>query len=196
MSAALIAPRDRRALLVGAAALAGLVVFIRGVPAAVRWNEAAMERAAVMRLRADAAATAVGAAGRTESQLVALNRTLEGVDDLLLDGANPSGAGAALAELIAAASEDAEVALGSVELRVDQHDDAPIERVAVRTTITGDAAAVAYFIASLEVGPALLRIRELGISASMAHGLPGDAGGVTADIVIDGLYRARLAERP
>jgi hypothetical protein len=186
-----LAARDRRALVFGAALLVAIVTVVRGVPALRGWTSARAEAADLQRERLLLASGAAHRLVQTRARLVAARQDLSGFGSLLLAGSTFSAAGAALAEVVATAAEDAEVSLGAVQLRGDSAGAGPLVRIGARTSITGDLASVAFFLALLEVAPELLVVRELAIVQPEPAISSDRIEVLRAELLVEGLHRVR-----
>lgn len=186
-----LASRDRRALVVGTALLVTIAAIARGVPALHRWTSSRAEIADLQRERLLVASGAAGRLVETRARLATVREDLTGSGSLLLTGSTVSEAGAALAEAVAAAAEEADVALGAVQLRGDSAAAGPLVPIGAQTSLTGDLTSVAMFLALLEVAPELLVLRELTIVQPEPAIASDRIESLRAELLVEGLHRVR-----
>ena len=146
-------PRERRALLLGAAAIAMILGAARGLPAAMRWRQERLESSKALIDDEQNSQMLVRALPSLRDWLVARRVRLAALDSAVLDARSPSDAGAALAELVSDAADVSESQLGSVQMeRVDSIVTAkePLTRVLMRASVTGDLESIAILLSALE----------------------------------------------
>lgn len=181
--------RDRRALVIGAATVLLLVLGGKGVPAWLRWTGGARAEASALIAEAVRARESVRNTGTVRDSLAARRPRYEELAPAILEGETATGAAGSLAEQLSNAAAEANVQLGSVQLRADTTSQAAFTRVAVRADFTGDIIGVAAMLYVLEGGAELLSIRELSITQ------PEPAAGddrpemLRVSLVIEGLVR-------
>ena len=186
---AALSPRDRRALIVGAASIGGLVFVGRALPAWRRWQadviasaqsaSAAAARDRVLALNALAIHDSLHA---RSARLAALAPTWLSED-------SPAAASAALAALVTRAATDAAMTLGALDLRTDSVGHEPFVPVHVRLSVTGDIQGLATFVAALDRGPCALNVRSLDVQAGDPAAPAQRPEVLHADLVIDALWR-------
>lgn len=168
-----ISSRDRRTLLLGAAAVALMLGVGRGLPAWRAWDAEVRASAALRSADAARAERSVATLPALLDSLQARRARFAALEDAALDGRSPTVAGAALASLVSSAAASAGVQVGSVQIRPDTASGVTLRRVHVRADGTGDLAAITRMIVLLEGAPELLAIRELAITQPNAGG-PAD----------------------
>lgn len=186
-----LAERDRRALVYGTALLLGIVLMVRGLPALRGWTSSHAEAADLQRERLLLASGAAHRLADSRARLTAVRQDLSAYGSLLLGGSTISAAGATLAEAVATAAEDAEVTLGAVQLRGDSAGTGRLVRIGARTSLTGDLASIAFFLALLEAAPELLVLRELTIVQPEPAITRERVEALRAELLVEGMYRAR-----
>jgi hypothetical protein len=184
-----LSTQDRRMLAIGVVAMAVLVGGGRGVPVLLRWTRDRRASAASV-VEATARAEASVRQSRETQALLGVARTrLAAYDSATLTGSSPATAGAALAEIVSDAASDAEITLGSVQLRGDSISRTALTRVAARASVSGDLNGIALFLETLEGVPELLAIRELSITQSGQAGVPGQPETLRAELLVEGVWR-------
>jgi hypothetical protein len=184
-----LSTQDRRMLAIGVVAMAVLVGGGRGVPVLLRWTRDRRASAASV-VEATARAEASVRHSRETQALLGVARTrLAAYDSATLTGSSPATAGAALAEIVSDAASDAEITLGSVQLRGDSISRTALTRVAARASVSGDLNGIALFLETLEGVPELLAIRELSITQSGQAGVPGQPETLRAELLVEGVWR-------
>ena len=186
---ATVSTRDRRALLVGAASIGGLLFVGRALPAWRRWQaeviasaqsaNAATARDRVLMLNARAIHDSLHA---RRTRLAALAPTWLSED-------SPAAASAALAALVTRAASDAAMTLGALDLRTDSVGPEPFVSVHVRLSVTGDIQGLATLLATLERGPCELNVRSLDVQAGDPAAPTQRPEVLHADLMIDALWR-------
>ncbi|MFL5605606.1 MAG: GspMb/PilO family protein, partial [Gemmatimonadaceae bacterium] len=121
--------------------------------------------------------------------LAAARIRLAAYDTATLTASSPATAGAALAEIVSDAASDAEITLGSVQLRGDSISRTALTRVGARASVSGELNGIALFLETLEGVPELLAIRELSITQSGQAGAPGQRETLRADLLVEGVWR-------
>ena len=186
---AALSPRDRRALIVGAASIGGLVFVGRALPAWRRWQadviasaqsaSAAAARDRVLALNARAIHDSLHA---RSARLAALSPTWLSED-------SPAAASAALAALVTRAATDAAMTLGALDLRTDSVGHEPFVPVHVRLSVTGDIQGLATFVAALDRGPCALNVRSLDVQAGDPAAPAQRPEVLHVELLIDALWR-------
>jgi hypothetical protein len=175
MSTTLLSGRDRRTALLGMVVILMILVIGRGVPAVIAWQH---EEVASAKELLDAAARAsrlVSALPVIRDSLRARSARLAALDSASVPGDMAATAAAGLASIISNAADDAGVKADGLEPHVDVeahtlgssgkpraiHAFFP---VSVHGSVTGDAVGLAQFLADLEHGPTVLRVRSLSVT--------------------------------
>jgi len=188
-----LSARDRRTLLVGGAVIACLVVLARGVPAWRQWL-AESRSGAEEQARAAANADALLAHAKPmRDTLAARNARYIALAPAVVAGNTPAEASATLASLVSSAASAAGVKLGAVQLRslADTGGRRAFVRVSVHADLVGDIHGVMTLLATLERGPARLRVRELTVTQPDAAA-PGDrVEALRAGLTVEGLAMAK-----
>lgn len=156
--------RDRRVLAVGAAVCLTLLGASRGVPALRGWTRDARASAAQLVAETASAQRSLARTKETHDSLKARGARYFALGPRLLDGETVAGGGGALASLVSDAAAEANLRLGSIQVRPDSAGSGAFTAVAVRADLTGDIAGIAAMLATLERGPARLAVRELSIT--------------------------------
>lgn len=184
-----LSTRDRRALLLGSAIIAAIVVSARVLPAWRRWqvNEQSAADAAARGL-ARSRAELLGQHAAHDS-LAARKARLDSLRAAWLDGDTPAAAGAALAGEVSSAGERAGVTIGALDIRVDTAGGAVFLPVRVQATATGDIQGIVSFLAAIESDRVVLSIRALSINAADAAASPTTPEVLRADLTIEGPWR-------
>jgi hypothetical protein len=185
-----ISKRDRRVLVVGAAAVTCILLVGRAVPSLMAFTSE-------HRRRSDAL---VARAARTEwlaHNADALNRALERSrgelarhDSALVAGETASAASANLAQVVSDAVAETDARLGAIRADGDSGA-APgeVAHVVAHASITGDLQTIATVLRLLEEGPRMLAVSELSIAATQPNVPHDQVEQLQAELVIDGLYR-------
>jgi hypothetical protein len=160
----IVAPRDRRTLIIGALIIAGLLGLTHGVPAWRRWQHETYLRASTMTGDLARAEAHVRARSALADSLAARNARFLALAPALLAGETPASAGATLAGLVSGAAATTNVRLGAVDVRVDSARPGTFTHVAVAATATGDVRGLTHLLARLEAGPTLLAVRALTLT--------------------------------
>lgn len=198
--AARLSDRDRRTLMLGAIAIAALLLLTKGVPAWHAWQRDA--EAGAIELATDAARSdaAIAAYPVLHDSLRVRSARLQALGSAIVAGADPASAAASLATIVSDAAADAGVKLGAVQPRVDSEphslgaNRAPSRQVFTHVSVRGDAigdiVALTQFLADLEHGPALLAVRELSITQPEPAAPSNRMETLHADFAVVGLARA------
>lgn len=183
-----LSQRDRRTLVLGAVAVAAMLLVFRGIPA---W------RARVRDSRAEAEALTERLA--LTRRIVAQQSTHDGVKapnvlsyaPALLDGDTPAQAAAALASYVSETAAAAGVQLGGIQLSIDSSaKDRELYHVRVRADGSGDVRGVTTLLQLLESdGVPLLAVREFSISQSDPAAPPNRAETLRISFEAEGLAR-------
>ncbi len=184
-----LSPRDRRALVVGAASIGGLLFVGRALPAWRRW-QAEVIRSAQSASAAWARDRMLALHSRAIHDSLGARRTrLAAQSPTWLSGDSPAAASAGLAGLVTRAATDAAMTLGALDLRTDSVGHEPFVTVHVRVSVTGDVQGLATFLAALDRGPCALTVRSLDVQAGDPAAVAQRPELLHADLVIDALWR-------
>jgi hypothetical protein len=187
--------RDRRVVLLGAAAIALLLLVGRGIPAWRHWDADLHASAAELTAEAARAEAAVRALPALRDSAAARRARLVALAPAVLDGESAASSGAALAALVSGAAAKAGVQVGAVQL--SQPDSAArtvFTRVRVRADATGDLPGLLRFLRELEGGPALVAVREWSVAQPAAGGPAEVAEELRLELTVEGLTALRPAE--
>jgi hypothetical protein len=189
----MMSPRDRRMLIIGGTVIASLIVLSKGVPAWRDWVADARSGAAEQVRAASEADGLVAHAKAMRDTLAARNARYVALAPALVAGHTPAEASATLASLVSGAASASGVKLGAVQLRpvADTGARRAFVRVSVHADVVGDIRGVTTMLASLERGPARLRVRDLTVTQPDPAS-PGDRVEVLkTDFTVEGLAMAR-----
>ena len=186
-SSARLSARDRKVLVIGAAACLTLIGATRGLPMLLRWTRDARASAAQLDAEATRARASVVHAKETRDSLGARNERYLELATRLLDRQTSAGAGGSLASLVSDAAAETNVRLGSVQIRADTNVANAFTHLMVHADLTGDIRGLANMMATLEKGPTLLAIREMAISQPELAAGDERAEVLHAELVVEGL---------
>ncbi|HEU0013975.1 MAG TPA: type II secretion system protein GspM [Longimicrobium sp.] len=184
--------RDRRVLVMGAIAIALMLLLTRGLPAWRRWDRDARAAAAEMAAEAARAEAGVRRLPAALDSLQARKARLVALGQSLLDGDTPAAAGATLASLVTGAAARAGVQTGSVQVRPDTTAGATFSRIRVSADGVGDLPAITRMLTLLEGAPELLAVRALAITQPDAGGPADRAESLRVEITVEGLALVRV----
>lgn len=179
-------PRDRRAVLFGAAVVA-VAVALRLAPVAVRQVRMAREgleaRAAILvRMRAD-----VRDAARLQDSVKVVRSRVAGLAAKLLSQGTEAEVAASLGALVSMAAERQRVRVSRTEALADSGRAGPARRVSLRATLESDTAGLLGFLGALARGPAVLTVGDLRVAAEPPQLLTG-AELLHTEITVRGWY--------
>jgi hypothetical protein len=189
----MLSSRDRRTLMIGGAVIATLIVLTRGVPLWRAWvSEARAGAEEQARAATDADALVAGARAMRDT-LTARNARYVALAPALIAGNTPAEASATLASLLSSAASVAGVKLGAVQLRpvIDTGAQRTFVRIGVHADVVGDIRGITTLLASLEHGPARLRVRDVTITQPDAASPDDRVEALRADLTVEGLAMAR-----
>jgi hypothetical protein len=153
--------RDRRALSVGFAIVATLVVAGRGYPAWTAWAGARRTTAAAAVQRAALAAQAARSLGAMRDSAVARDARLNRLQPALFAAPSLTEAGATVARAVSDVADENSVQLLALSIRPDSARHARVAPVAVRLTLDADLEGLVGLLRDLEGADVLFAIREL-----------------------------------
>ncbi|HET7584030.1 MAG TPA: type II secretion system protein GspM [Gemmatimonadaceae bacterium] len=182
-----LSPRDRRALSLGGAVLALLLLVARGLPAWSAW--ATSQRAIADQLAAQVARARsdVRSSAPTHDSLVMRGKRMVALAPRILAGESPASAVATLGGVLSGAAATAGVQVGAVQMSVDSSATSAFSRVRVRASATGDIAGVTELLRELEQGPTLLSVRELNLSQPEPAAPASQPEALRIELVVEGL---------
>jgi type II secretion system (T2SS) protein M len=183
--------RDRRALLVGLTAIAGLLLAFRGIPAWLRWRSDARATAAeaiAQERRRDAVVTGLA---RSLDSLEARTERLQQLGPAFVTGTTPAEAASTLAGLVAEMARASLVRLDAIEMKVDSADRRRLPRVKIEAQATADVAGLAALLRRFEQGPTLLAVRRLSVRAPAVDGAANQPETLALRFTVEGLALVR-----
>ena len=187
MNVLALSSRDRRTLTAGGAAIIGLLIIARGLPALRVWEQD-------VRIAAASAADRIGLMRDGDQQLPVLRDTLRawqnrlaGLDSDMLRGGSPPAAAAELASLLEAMADESRVKISTLQLRADSVSAAPISHVAVRISGIGDVSGLAGLLRAIEGGDTQLVVRELVVSQPEPAAPDTKPENLRIDLLVEGV---------
>ena len=184
-----LTPRDRRALIAGAATIGILGIVGRVVPAWRAWQRASLAETEHVELDAGRAAGLVRMRRALHDSLVARRHRLDSLASASFGGDSPAAGGASLAAVVTDAAGRAGVTIGAIDISADSMGAGPLVRVRVRANASGDIAGIASLLAELERTPARLVVRALSIQGSDVGAGADRAEVLQADLLVEGVWR-------
>jgi hypothetical protein len=166
MSRLQLGRRDRRALLVGTAAIAAAIALARGVPAYLSWLAEARGADAEAQIALAGARAILARSDSVRDSAIARGRRVIALAPAILGGDTPNMAGASLAGLLSGAAALNGVRTGSIQVRSDSLSRDAFTRIGAHLEATGDVRGITNMLTALEDGPTLLVVRSLAISQS------------------------------
>jgi hypothetical protein len=179
-----LSPRDRRTLALGAAVMLAAWLALRVVPAAVRAERAASDRADLAATTLERARQALAAAPLVRESLAVRASRLVALAPRLVAGTTPAEAAAELSSLVSAVAARRRVRMVQQDARPDTTRSL-FTRLSLQAEVEGDVAGITGWLADLEEGPTLVRIRSLTISASQPTAPSGQAEQLRARVVLE-----------
>jgi hypothetical protein len=180
-------PRDRRALLVGAATIAVAVVALRLAPLAgkqVRSAREDLEAHAELLARMQ---TDVRDAARLQDSAEVVRRRMAGLAGQVLSPGNEAEAAASLGALVSMAAERQRVRVSRTEAVADSARAGLARRVSLRATLESDTAGLLGLLGALARGPAVLTVADLRVAAD-APPAPAASELLHTEITVRGWY--------
>lgn len=157
----LLAPRDRRALLVGVGGISLILLWGRAFPALVTVFEYERVAATHAARQEVLARSLIDDAPLLSAALVRATNTRDAQERDLLVAPSPTSGASALAGVVERAAARERVRIGSTLTQGDTAFRGRVARVAVRTYATTDAQGLFQWLTRLEQDPRRLAIREL-----------------------------------
>lgn len=190
---AALSPRDRRALVIGIASIAGLVIVGRIVPAWRAWEHAIVAQASEAARAAARGQVLARSARAIHDSLAARRARLTALAPTWLTGDSPAAAGAGLAALATRAATDASMTLGAVDIRTDSVGQNEFVPVHVHLSVSGDVQGLATLLAALDRGPVTMRVVSLVVQGGDPASPSQRAEMLHADLAVDALWRPNAA---
>jgi hypothetical protein len=189
----MISSRDRRTLLIGASVIGSLIILTRGVPAWRGWVSAARAGAEEQIGAASDADALMAHARAMRDTLAAREARYVALAPALIAGNTPAEASATLASFVSSAASGAGVKVGAVQLRPvsDTGMRRTFVRVGVRAEVVGDIAGLTTLLATLERGPARLRVRDITVTQPDAAAPSDRVEALRAELTVEGLALGR-----
>lgn len=187
-------PRDRRALLLGAAALTAAVVALRLAPLAVAQVRSARVRLEartelLARMRAD-----LRDAARLQDSAEVVRRRVAGLAGQVLSPGTEAEAAVSLGALVSMAAERRHVRVSRTETVADSARAGPARRVSVRAALESDTAGLLEMLGALADGPAVLTVGSLSVAAD-PPAAPSSPEVLHTEITVRGWYLPRASTR-
>lgn len=183
-------PRDARAIRLGAAAILGALVMLRGVPAAVRAVTWLHQRATTQAQVAARSRDLLAASAATQDTLSEVLRGIVGLAPTLVDGHSAAEAAASLSGMVSHAANRTALKV----LRLDPLPDSAagvFGRVSVHAELEGDVAGAARLVRALETGAPLLSVTALAVSATDPWPRSGSGEVLRVEMDVSGFYLPR-----
>ena len=182
-----VARGDRRAMLIGTAVVLALLLALRGVPAWRAWRSQLQGSAAELTAELQRAEASVATSGRVADSLRARKARFLALAPALVAGDSPAGSAAALASLVSGVAATSGLRVGAMQVRADTAGAGMFVRVGVRADVVGDVRGVSLFLATLEHGPVMLRVRELSIAQPEPSAPADRAEALRVELLVEGL---------
>ena len=183
---------ERRAITRSAALVALAVLLFRGLPFAVGRYATLAARAELTEGALARAHDALDAAPAVRDSVSARARRLVALAPRLLAGNSPAESSAELAALVGSTAAIRHVRITEQETRPDSQASL-FTRVSLRVSAESDAGGLASWIADLEEGEKLIRVRALALTAPDPNAPPSQAERLRADVIVDGWATRRTA---
>jgi hypothetical protein len=159
-----MSPRDRRALVIGLAAMCAIVGGSRLVPRWRVWDETARSSSEALDVDVAALNARLRELPAMRDSARAVHARASTVRTRLIGAPTVGAAGARLATEIGNVADDLGIRVGAVQIRPDTLFRAGFARVAVTLSATGDVTHLADLLQSLESSELLLAVRELTVT--------------------------------
>jgi hypothetical protein len=187
-------PRDRRAVLTGAAAIALAVVVLRLAPLASGQLRSAREDLEargelLVHMRADVLDT-----GWLQDSAEVVRRRMAGLAGQVLSPGSEAEAAASLGALVSMAAERQRVRVSRTESVADSVRAGLARRVSLRATLESDTAGLLGLLGALARGPVVLTVSDLRIAAD-APPEPAASELLHTEITVRGWYLPRTGTR-
>lgn len=160
--------RERRALIAGVLVIGLLLVFARGRPAWVEWQQRTRSDASDAIRRAREMDVAMMNLPATLDTLEARTARLSQAGAFVLSGDSPSDASSNFSALVAEAAHQSKIRLGSVSVRADTGF-RELARIRIDFDGTADITGLSIFLSRIERGPTLVSMPRLIVRAANAE---------------------------
>ncbi|HEX8454916.1 MAG TPA: GspMb/PilO family protein [Longimicrobium sp.] len=187
-----ISERDHRVMVAGGAAIALILLLVRGIPAWRHWDEGTRDSAFGVRVESAQREAAVRALPAMRDSAAARRARLAALTPRVVPGKSPGAGGAALASLLSEAAGESGVQLGTMQISPpDSGVHTVFTRVRVRGDATGSLPGLLRFMEMVEAGPILVSLPEWAISQPDAGGPPDRPETLRMDFAAEALTPAR-----
>lgn len=186
--------RDRRAVVLGIAATAGLLVLFRVLPAWWGWRlhtRATATETITQWQRAEGVVKGLSQALDTMEARIARLRQLGPV---FVTGETPAEAAATLGGLVGEIARASQVRLDAIDVRVDSSDATRLPRVRLDAQATADVTGLAELLRRLEDGVVWLTVPRLSVRAPPVAGPPNDVEMLSLRFSVEGIALLRSKE--
>ena len=190
----MMAERERRAVVVGMIGVAAIVAASR-VPSAIQWRSAVVHAHAEIASRSASAAALISAETAIRDSLTGRLGASVASDSAYLGSTTGPIAEAAFASWVAEFARATDVGLDAVQVRADTTPGRVFEPVVARLSATGDLESLASFLATVESGPLLVAVREVGLTQPEPGIPPSRKEKLRAEVVLETLTRAHTQSR-
>ncbi|MDR0786907.1 MAG: hypothetical protein LBG44_03475 [Gemmatimonadota bacterium] len=189
-----LSPRERLMLTLGAAVIAFLLVFVKGIPALLVWQSEQVAEVREAVLQAARAEEGVQALAALRDSLEQRHHQLAEQNASLLREETISSAAGALTTHLSRMAARSSIQLDGLQIRSDSVWTGTHARVAVRAGATGDVRAITRFLADLEAGRPLVVVREFSISQPMPAAAPYEPETLRLELLVEALALSGPAE--
>lgn len=188
-----IATRDRRALIVGLATIATLVVGLRALPVWWRWRSDTRAAAAEAIAQQRRVSAIVADFSHSLDSLGARVGRLKNMGPAFLIGATPAEASTMLAAIVGDIARSSLVRIDAIATSVDTTGprELTMPRVRIEVQATGDVAGLAALLQGLEKGPTLLAVQRLSIQPAAVDGPANQVESLSIKLTVEGLVLVR-----
>jgi len=187
--------RDRRTLILGAGAIAGLLAGAKGAPRVVGWqHDRAIASARANQLLASASIDPRELRTARDS-LAARRGRLAVIDSALPVAATASEAVARLASTLGDLADSCSVRVSAIQLRPDSATSNGITEVSARLNGVADVAGLASLLHAIAASKNPLVVRELSVTAPEPSAPPSRAEALRLDLLVAGLARTGARRR-
>lgn len=187
--------RDARTVVIGAIAIAAIVLLGRGLPAAIAWRHDMEREAADARTEWESVEAAARSQPMVRDSARARRTALGDALPTLVHGGSVASASAGLAGVVSEAASSAGTRIGAIDVRAETTSASFYLHVIASTEVTGDVRGVAQFLALLEGGPTRIRIRELSIAQPAPFAGDADPEALRAAVTVESLARRGVVEQ-
>lgn len=187
--------RDRRALLVGTAAIALIAGARPVVSRGTRWIANTREETAALGSELATEEASVRGVVLARDSLVARRVRLAALDTTLFEAATPGLAAAMLAERLSDAAQSSNAQVSNLQLRSDSTRVRALVPIQVQASVVGDWPAIARFLTQIESGRKLIAVRELTMTTlATPSGAAGPRSAVRTDLLVEAI--AKIEPQP